>query len=136
MRCLIDANVILDVLSNRSPFVQDSSLIWKLCETDKIEGYVSVLTFADLVYVLRKELDPDSIEKVLSALKLIFVFTELNGNDLTAAASLKWNDYEDALQSVTAARIKADCIITRNVGDFKESAIKVWTPSEFLLRYI
>ena len=134
MRCLIDANVLLDVLANREPFVEDSSKIWKLCETDRIDGYISTLTFADLVYVLRKELDPQKIENVLNFLKLIFTFTEMNEKDLSDAAALKWNDYEDAIQSVIASRIKADCIITRNVKDFKDSSVTAFTPSEILAR--
>ena len=134
MRCLIDANVLLDVLANREPFVEDSSKIWKLCETDRIDGYISTLTFADLVYVLIKELDPQKIENVLNSLKLIFTFTELNEKDLSDAAALKWNDYEDAIQSVIASRIKADCIITRNVKDFKDSSVTAFTPSEILAR--
>lgn len=47
MKLLIDANVLLDVLQNREPHVQSSSVVWKLCETEKAKGYVSVLTFAN-----------------------------------------------------------------------------------------
>lgn len=50
MKLLIDANILLDVLQNRKPYVQDSSVIWKLCETEKVKGYVSALTYANLVY--------------------------------------------------------------------------------------
>ena len=55
MVLLIDANIILDVLLNRSEFVKDSSMIWKLCETEQAKGYVSALTFANLVYIMRKQ---------------------------------------------------------------------------------
>ena len=44
MRLLIDANILLDVLQNRAAFVEASSVIWKLCETERAEGYVSALT--------------------------------------------------------------------------------------------
>ena len=135
MRCLIDANILLDVLSDRQPHVQDSSKIWKLCETRQIEGFVSTLTFADLIYILRKELDPGTIEKTLDSLKLIFIFAELNESDISNAASLKWADFEDAIQSVTASRIKADFIVTRNVRDFKNSSITALTPAEILERF-
>ena len=134
MRLLIDANIILDVLQKRQPHYNDSSLIWKLCETEQEEGIVSVLTFANLVYVMRKELSPEQIESVLAALRLIFRFEELNEFDLVHAATLGWDDFEDALQSVTAERIKADCIITRNVRDFRKSRIAAFTPAEFLAR--
>lgn len=134
MRLLIDANVILDVLQNREPHVKDSSIIWKLCETRRAEGFISALTFANLVYIMRKELNPEQIEDVLQKLSLIFTFTELSPSDLTSAARLQWDDFENALQSVTAKRIHADYIVTRNVRDFLRSRVAAFTPSELLGR--
>jgi predicted nucleic acid-binding protein len=134
MRLLIDANIILDVLQNRAEFVEASSLIWKLCETDRATGYVSTLTFANLVYIMRKELAPDKIEEVFQKLNLIFEFADFNSEDLSKAAQLNWKDFEDAVQSVTAERIHADYIITRNVRDFAESRVVAYTPSELLAR--
>lgn len=134
MRILIDANILLDVLQNRAPFVEASSKIWKLCETEQVKGYVSALTFANLVYVMRRELDPARIEDVLSKLNLIFEFADLTAMDLTRAAALGWDDFEDALQSVTAERIHADCIVTRNVRDFAKSRVLAFTPAELLAR--
>lgn len=134
MRLLIDANILLDVLQKREPHFHDSSLIWKLCETDSAEGYVSSLTFANLIYVMRKELDPEKIEDVLRQLKLIFQLTDLSVSDITRAAEMKWDDFEDAVQSAIAERIHADYIITRNIKDFKKSRIIAFTPAEYLAR--
>jgi len=134
MKLLIDANILLDVLQNREPYVQDSSVIWKLCETEKAKGFVSVLTFANLIYIMRKELNPKKIKETLEALSLIFEFADFNISDLTHAANLEWNDFEDAVQSVTAERIHADFIITRNVKDFAKSKIVAFTPSELIAR--
>lgn len=134
MKILIDANILLDVLQNREPHVQDSSVIWKLCETEKVKGYVSALTFANLVYIMRKELDPKKIEETLQALSLIFEFADFSASDLLRAAELYWGDFEDAVQSVTAERIHADYIITRNVRDFTKSKVVAFTPSEMIAR--
>ena len=134
MRILIDANILLDILQNRTPFAEASSKIWKLCETEQVKGYVSALTFANLVYVMRKELDPARIEDVLGKLSLIFEFADLTAMDLTRAAALGWDDFEDALQSVTAERIHADCIVTRNVRDFAQSRVLAFTSAELLAR--
>ena len=133
MKLLIDANILLDVLQNREGFVKDSAMIWKLCETEKAEGYVSVLTFANLVYIMRKEMNPIKIREVLNQLSLIFEVTELTAADLTRAAELQWSDFEDAVQSVTAQKVHADYIVTRNVRDFTKSVI-AFTPSELLAR--
>lgn len=134
MKLLIDANILLDVLQNRKPHVQASSVIWKLCETEKVKGYVSALTFANLVYIMRKELDPKKIGETLQELSLIFEFTDFNVSDLSRAAKLDWDDFEDAVQSVTAERVHADYIITRNVRDFAKSKVTAFTPSELIAR--
>ena len=134
MRVFIDANILLDVLQNREPFVRDSATIWKLCETEQIEGYISVLTFSNLVYIMRKELDPMQIREVFQKLSLIFRFVELTPSDISHASQLQWNDFEDALQSVTAERIHADFIVTRNVRDFLQSKVSAFAPSELLMR--
>ena len=134
MKLLIDANVILDVLQSRKPHVETSSIIWKLCETEQVKGCVSALTFANMVYIMHKELEPEKIEEVLTKLSLIFDFVDLSASDLSKAAQLHWDDFEDALQSVTAERIHADYIITRNVKDFTKSRVVAFTPSELIAR--
>ena len=131
---LIDANIMLDVLQNRENFVRASSMVWKLCETEQAKGYISALTFANLVYIMRKEMDAQRIEEVLHMLSLIFEFAELNDSDLFRAAALQWPDFEDDVQSVTAERIHADYIITRNVRDFSRSKVIAFTPDELLAR--
>ena len=134
MKLLIDANILLDVLQNRENFVRASSMVWKLCETEQAKGYISALTFANLVYIMRKEMDAQRIEEVLHMLSLIFEFAELNDSDLFRAAALQWPDFEYAVQSVTAERIHADYIITRNVRDFSRSKVIAFTPDELLAR--
>ena len=134
MRLLIDANIVLDVLQKREPYWKDSSVIWKLCETEQAEGYISTLTFANLMYVMRRELDPAQIRDVLDKLRLIFRFADFTAADLEKAADMGWDDFEDAIQAATAERIMADSIITRNVRDFRNSKVIAFTPSEYIAR--
>ncbi len=134
MRLLIDGNILLDVLQKREPHYEDSAKIWKMCETDIAEGYVSALTFANLVYVMRKELDAEKISEVNKKLSLIFSFEDLTASDINTATELQRDDFEDEIQAATAKRIHADYIITRNVKDFKKSEVIAFTPEEFLAR--
>ena len=135
MKLLIDGNILLDVLQKRAPHYEDSAKVWKMCETDMADGYISALTFANLVYIMRKELDAEKVSEVLKKMSLIFIFEDLTASDINAAAEMKWADFEDAVQAATAKRIHADYIITRNVKDFKNSEVIAFTPSEFLARY-
>ena len=57
----IDTNIVLDILYNRKPFVIDSLNVFRLCETKKTEGYISILFIANIIYILRKELNNNKI---------------------------------------------------------------------------
>lgn len=134
MVLLIDANIVLDVLQNREGFVKESAMIWKLCETEQAKGYISTLSFANIMYILRKELTPDKIEEVYHKLCLIFEFVDFNSSILAKAVEMNWKDFEDAVQSATAEQIHADYIVTRNVRDFTRSKVVAFTPTELLMR--
>lgn len=134
MVLLIDTNVILDVLINRPEFVKDSSMIWKLCETEQARGYISTLTYANMMYVMRKQMTPDQIAEIFRKLSLIFEFADFSPAVLERAVTMKWKDFEDAVQSATAEAVHADYIITRNLKDFTQSRVMSFTPSELLAR--
>lgn len=134
MKIWIDTNIILDVLCNRKGFVEDSSKIWKMCETNRVEGYISALSVPNIVYILRKELDPEKTMEIIQKLTLIFDVVDLKASDLKNAAAMLTSDYEDAIQMCQAARIHAEHIVTRNIRDFKESSVQALTPAELLLK--
>ena len=129
---LIDANIILDVLMNRKDFVKDSAIIWKYCEVGRVKGYISALTFANMVYIMRKQLTPQQIGQLFGKLNLIFEFADITSAVLTKAANMQWDDFEDAIQSATAENVHADYIITRNTKDFEKSCVKAVTPAMML----
>ena len=134
MKVLIDTNVILDLLCDRKDFSADASRVFKLCEVHKIEGVVSALSIPNIVYIMRKELDGEKIREIINRLSMIFTIADLKATDIEKAAALPMNDFEDALQSVCAARLKADYIVTRNLKDFVNSKVVAVKPSELLER--
>ena len=134
MKVLIDTNVILDVLYKREGFYEDSLKIWKLCETRKIDGYISALSIPNIVYILRRELDPEKTLEVINNINLVFKIYDLKSEIIMQAAEKKTKDYEDALQMVTAQKLKANFIVTRNIKDFTGSKIIAVKPSELLER--
>ena len=131
MRLLIDSNIVLDVLEGRKEHYMPSYVVWKLCEKGFFDGYISSLTFANIVYIMRKQLRYDEIGILLQNLKNAFYFADLTLDDFDEAAGMGWRDFEDAVQSATASRIHADYIITRNTQDFEGSSVKAITPEEY-----
>lgn len=134
MKVLIDTNIILDVLCKRHDFYEDSAKIFKLCEVKKISGVISALSIPNIMYILRKELDADKTREILDSLMLIFSVADLKADDLKKAAAMGFKDYEDAIQSACAVRIKANYIVTRNIKDFADSRVTAIKPSELLDR--
>ena len=134
MKVLIDTNVILDVLYKREGFYEDSLKIWKLCETRKLDGYISALSIPNIVYILRRELDPEKTLEVINNINLVFKIYDLKSDIIMQAAEKKTKDYEDALQMVTVQKLKASFIVTRNIKDFTGSKIIAVKPSELLER--
>ena len=134
MKVLIDTNIILDVLCKRPDFYEDSAKVFKLCEVKRISGVISALSIPNIMYILRKELDSEKTKEILDNLSLIFSIADLKADDLKKAADMQCKDYEDAVQSACAARIKANYIITRNIGDFTMSKVAAIKPIELLER--
>ena len=83
---------------------------------------------------MRKELDGEKVKEILETLSLIFEIVDLKADDLKRATSLNFKDYEDAIQSAQASRIKANYIITRNVKDYNTSKVTAIKPSELIER--
>ncbi len=136
MRVLIDTNIIIDVLANREGFSEPASQLFKLCEVGKVQGTIYALTIANIVYIMRKELAREQIKDVIAKLSAIFTIADMKGDDFKKAAALPMDDFEDALQSVCAARLKADFIVTRNLKDFKGSKVMAIKPSELIERMV
>ena len=134
MKLLIDTNILLDVMMGREEHYEKSATIWRGCEAGLFTGFVSVLTAANIMYIMRRQMDPETISDVIQKLELIFRFTELTPADLRKAAEMQWRDFEDAIQSVTARRVRADYIITRNTRDYSDSPVQAITPDAFFLQ--
>lgn len=97
MVILIDTNILLDVLMKRSPFDKASALVWKICETRKATGYISTLSYANIMYIMRKQLHESQIENIYEKMSLLFRFASFYDKVLKNAVHMKWKDFEDAI---------------------------------------
>lgn len=134
MKVLIDTNIAIDLLANRGEFAEPAAQLFKLCEVGKVQGYIYALSVANIVYIMRKEMDRSQIDAIITKLGSIITIADMKGDDLRKAAALPIPDFEDALQSVCASRLKADFIITRNLKDFKSSKVMAIKPTELIER--
>ena len=134
MKCLIDTNVILDVLLKREPFYNDSASILTLSGQEDIILYVSASSITDIYYIAYQTLrNKEKVKQMLRKLLKIVLIAGVSGDDIRNALALSWRDFEDSVQYSVALLQEMDGIVTRNPSDYKEAEIKVWRPEEFLL---
>lgn len=128
MKMMLDTNIIVDVLSRRDGY-EESLQLMKHCELGRVEGFVSAITVTDVMYILRKHIDPSLVREAVQTLLLIVDVASVLKSDITFGFSCDMKDYEDAVQSACAERMKADYIVTRNIKDFEKSPVPAILPS-------
>ena len=75
------------------------------------------------------------VQELLSELLKIVEVLEVTSEDIQYALSLRWADFEDAVQYSVARSYGVDCLVTNNTNDYKDAEIEVLTPKEFLDKY-
>ena len=132
----IDTDVIVDFLTDRKPFSLESAKIFSLIDQKKIKGCVSSLSFSNLYYVLRKFGTPGKVISSLKELSDMVDILKVDGVTVKSALTSDFKDFEDSIQYFAALEYKkTDCIITRNIKDYKASSLPVMTPETFLVTF-
>lgn len=132
MRLFLDANVILDVFTNREPWATDSSSVLSLIEGGQANGFIAAHTVTTLHYFFEKHIGKDRTAPVLLDLLKLVRAVGVDHDVLIKAAGLGWADFEDAVQAVCALEIQADHLVTRDQKSFRSLTMSVVTPSELL----
>lgn len=131
-RVLIDTDVILDFFFDREPYSTDAAKILSLCESGKIKGFITSVIISNVYYLLRQS---STHEKVVEKLTQLITITEVlitDKNAILKALNSNFRDFEDALQNYSAELDgQIDIIITRNIKDFKNSALGIMTPGNY-----
>ncbi len=134
MKLLIDTNVIIDYLADRVPFADNAEKLFDLCADGKIKGILTASAVTDIYYVLRKAIGKAKAIESLRVLFDVLDIADIRKHDIVLATTEDFSDFEDALVSVCAKRVKADFIVTRNVKDFSNASVKPVTPEELLIQ--
>ncbi len=132
-RILIDADVILDFFFDRKPFADDAAKILAFCESKRITGYVTSVIVSNVYYLLRQTASHAKVIEKLNQLMNIIEVLTTDKNTIQMALNSGFKDFEDAIQSFSAENSgMVDAIITRNTRDYKNSALGVMTPEEYV----
>lgn len=132
MKVFLDTNVLMDVVMNRKPWVDDALVLFELANHRKLSLIAADLSFVNISYITRKMLSKSELYILLSDLREFVKVVEMGEFVVDEAIKAQWDDMEDCTQYYAAKRECADYIITRNIKDFSLSDIPTITPHDFL----
>ena len=132
MKLFLDTNVLIDKLANRQPFIEDVKQLCIAKYFGDVELYVSVQSYLDAMYVLKKFTSDEDLRSRAAATLNFFDVVDVEGRNLVPALRSSWPDIEDFMIAKTAENINADYLLTRDVQGFKNSSIKAMTPRDFI----
>ncbi len=135
MKALIDTDVLLDVLGRRERFYEHSASIWALSERGELDGLVSAVSFTTVFYLIEKWGGTEAARRGVVLVRDAFTPVACGVGILNQAIDSDMDDFEDAIQYFSALHAGADCILSRNLGDFpRRPAVPVLSPKEFRAR--
>lgn len=133
MRVLLDTCVIVDTLQARQPFCEAAQAIFLQAANERFQGFITANSVADIYYLTHRLTHNDKeTRKILTKLFSLFTVADTAGADCLHAIPSPLADYEDAMMVETAKRLEMDCVVTRNILDYREADIPVYSPDAFL----
>ena len=139
-RILFDTNIVLDLIQGR-PGYEAAAQILQRQENGELDVCVSILSMADIAYVLRKTVAAPLIVPTLKQVSSILTVVPMDDSQLQDAILLEGPDFEDILQLCCAAANGCSLVLTHNPRDFKITKgllasypfPRVSTPEDFML---
>jgi predicted nucleic acid-binding protein len=132
VRVLFDTNVLMDVLLDRKPFVEESALVMDQVVRGAVTGLICATTVTTIFYLTSREVGNEEARRHVEKLMNLYEVAPVNRSILDAALTCNSPDFEDSVLAEAAHQAGAQAIITRNLKDFAHSPVRAYTPRQWL----
>jgi predicted nucleic acid-binding protein len=131
-RVLIDTNIAVDFYLKLPEFFDAADGIFQAVRDRKIVGCLSASVVTDLYYILGRRVNDKYAREVVEAIYATFRILTVDRRLIREALDAPMDDFEDAVQAVTAKKIGVTTVVTRDRKGFVNSGLQVYSPEEFL----
>lgn len=136
MKVFLDTNILLDIIEGRKEFLIPALNIFNLGMDGSIEMFATSLTFANCMYVARKNVGQVRAIDGLRFLKKYVKIASMDDRQCVRALNSKMSDFEDMLQYEAALAEGCDVIVTRDANrHFPTDVIPILAPEAFLDKF-
>jgi predicted nucleic acid-binding protein len=132
VKILVDTNVVLDLLLDRTPFSEPAAHVFSLIENSEVEAFLCATTITTIDYLLTQSMSRPAAKKALQGLMGLFEIAPVNRPVIEEALRCRMAYFEDAVLAHAANLVGATTVITRNTKDFRYSPVKAMDPVSFL----
>jgi predicted nucleic acid-binding protein len=132
VKILIDTNIVLDLILEREPFVENAIALFEQIEQGRLKGYIAATTITNIFYIIRKMQGREVAIAAIDRLLIGIQFCAVDRQTVETAISLGLKDFEDSIQLACATLNQLDGIVTRDRKDFIGSNLPVYSPTELL----
>jgi predicted nucleic acid-binding protein len=132
VKVLIDTNIVLDLILEREPFIETAITIFEQVEQGTIQGYIAATTITNIFYIVRKIKGREVALTAINRLLVGLHFCPVDHQVIQVALALNLDDFEDGIQLACATINQLPAIVTRDPKDFVDSALTIYSPSDFL----
>ncbi|MEY3982507.1 MAG: hypothetical protein RL160_64 [Bacteroidota bacterium] len=127
----LDTNIVIDFLTDRSPFAQSAARLFDYAEKGKVKLYLTAVSYNNTYYIIRNLTSHKEAIKTMKALEELTETVDTTAAAVKSALKSDFKDFEDAIQYFAAKENSMlNGIVTRNVSDFKRSSLAIWTPEQ------
>lgn len=134
MRVLLDTDVVLDLILDRQPFVEAAAKLFELHEQGRLDIFISSITPINVFYITRKNKGLETARLAVAELLAKLGVCALDRQILQEGHNAAFKDFEDAVQYASALASDLEVIVTRNVKDYKNSSLPIFSPTDFLVK--
>ena len=134
IHALLDTNVVLDALLDRTPWNIQANAIWQAQLDKQFIAYITATTLTDIFYISRRYGGLENAWRLVHAVLDQLSVISVGPRELQLATRLVGNDFEDNLQIACAMLMQLDVIVTRNLSGFSVDNVQILTPQQMLLR--
>lgn len=132
MKLFLDTNILIDVIANRKPWVDEALVLFELAKQQRLSLVVADFSFINLAYITRKFFSQKELYALFCDFCRYIEIVEVGREVIEKSFQNQWKDMEDCIQYLVAKRERVDYLITRNKKDFLGADIPILSPSDFL----
>jgi predicted nucleic acid-binding protein len=137
MTVFLDTDILLDFLGERQPFAVHAGKIFTYAYRKEITVYTSANSITTCYYILNQHTTSKKARVLILDLLGELSIIPITEDILWRGFSSGFQDAEDGVQHFAALSVDTiECIVTRNIKDYRASKLPVYSSEEFVHKYL